>query len=159
MTKYNFNYEELGFNSEEELQESIARIERRKNMSEVEEEIEHLNNRTIDSKGNIDFEALNAGARLEHLDRLVQSKMYEAQQEANRQAEQEKMQRLMSGLSESIEKDNRAKAEKEFADQKAKLEDELQKEVYSKHGVITDAEAIQRKSLSNLINGAIGKTE
>ena len=86
MTKYNFNYEELGFNSEEELQESIARVERRKNMDSVEIEIEQMNNRTIDNKGNIDFEAMNTGARLEHLDQVVQSKMYEAREQARLQA-------------------------------------------------------------------------
>lgn len=152
MTKYNFNYEELGFNSEKELQESIARVERRKNMSEVEEEIEHLNNRTIDSKGNIDFEALNAGARLEHLDRLVQSKMYEAQQEAIRQAEQAKIQGLISGLSEHVDKEKKEKAQIELEKAKQKADAELQKEIFEKHGVKTDKQQALDDAYSKLLN-------
>ena len=151
MTKYNFNYEELGFESEEELQESIARVERRKNMSEVEEEIEYLNNRTIDSKGNIDFEALNAGARLEHLDQVVQSKMYEAQQEAKRQAEQAKMQGLISGLSEHVDKEKKAKAQRELQEAKEKADAELQKEVFEKHGVKTDKQQADDEALRSML--------
>ena len=152
MTKYNFNYEELGFNSEKELQESIARVERRKNMSEVEEEIEYLNNRTIDSKGNIDFEAMNAGARLEHLDRLVQSKMYEAQQEARLQAEQEQIQGLMSGLSKQIDTDKKTKAQRELQEAKEKADAELQKEIFEKHGVKTDKQQALDDAYSKLLN-------
>ena len=151
MTKYNLNYEELGFESEEELQESIARVERRKNMSEVEEEIEYLNNRTIDSKGNIDFEAMNAGARLEYLDRLVQSKMYEAQQEANRQAEQAEIQGLMSGLSEQVDKEKKEKAQIELQKAKEKADAELQKEIFEKHGVKTDEEQAKDNSYRSML--------
>ncbi|MBG9989018.1 hypothetical protein HZY88_08525 [Aerococcaceae bacterium DSM 111176] len=151
MTKYNFNYEELGFESEEELQESIARVERRKNMSEVEEEIESLNTRTIDSKGNIDFEAMNAGARLEYLDRLVQSKMYEAQQEAKRQAEQAKMQGLMSGLSEHVDKEKKEKAQRELDKAKQKADAELQKEIFEKHGVKTDKQQADDEALRSML--------
>jgi len=153
MTKYNFSYEELGFNSEEELQESIARVERRKNKSEVEEEIEHLNDRTIDSKGNIDFEALNAGARLEHLDRLVQSKMYEAQQEAKRQAEQAKIQGLISGLSEHVDKEKKEKAQIELEKAKQKADAELQKEIFEKHGVKTDKQQANDEALRSMLKG------
>ena len=153
MTKYNFNYDELGFESEEELQESIARIERRKNMDSVEIEIEQMNNRTIGSKGNIDFEALNAGARLEHLDRLVQSKMYEAQQEANRQAEQAKIQGLMSGLSEHVDKEKKEKAQIELQKAKQKADAELQKEIFEKHGVKTDKQQANDEALRSMLKG------
>ena len=151
MTKYNFNYEELGFNSEEEIQESIARVERRKNMSEVEEEIEYLNNRTIDSKGNIDFEAMNAGARLEYLDRLVQSKMHEAREQARLQAEQEQIQGLMSGLSEQIDTEKKANAQRELQKAKEKADAELQKEIYSKHHVKTDEEEAKDNSYRSML--------
>ncbi|MBG9987879.1 hypothetical protein HZY88_02680 [Aerococcaceae bacterium DSM 111176] len=159
MTTNNWNYEELGFNSEAEMQASITRVKRKQNMNDIEIRMENLKDGSISKSGGINFDALKDGARLADLDRKVHNKLVADRELKRVQAEQEKMQRLMSGLSESIEKDNRAKAEKEFADEKAKLESELQKEVYSKHGVITDAEAIQRKSLSNLINGAIGKSE
>lgn len=151
MTKYNFNYEELGFNSEEELQESIARIERRKNMDSVEIEIEQMNNRTIDNKGNIDFEAMNAGARLEHLDQVVQSKMYEAREQARLQAEQEQIQGLMSGLSKQIDTDKKTKAQRELQEAKQKADAELQEEVYKKHLVKTDKQVAEEDSLRNML--------
>ena len=151
MTKYNFNYEELGFESEEELRESIARVERRKSMSEVEEEIEYLNNRTIDSKGNIDFEAMNAGARLEHLDQVVQSKMHEAREQARLQAEQEQIQGLMSGLSKQIDTDKEANAQRELQKAKEKADAELQKEIFEKHGVKTDKQQADDESLRSLL--------
>lgn len=159
MTTNNWNYEELGFNTEAEMQASIARVKRKQNMSDFEIRMENLQDGTISKSGDINFNALREGERLSDLDIKVHNKLIADRELKRQRAEQEKMQRLMSGLSESIEKDKQAKAEKEFADQKAKLESELQKEVYSKHGVITDSEAIQRKSLSNLINGAIGKTK
>ena len=159
MTTNNWNYEELGFNSEAEMQASIARVKRKQNMNDIEIRMENLHDGTISKSGAINFAALREGERLSDLDIKVHNKLIADRELKRQRAEQEKMQRLISGLSDSVEKDNRAKAEKEFADQKAKLESELQKEVYSKHGVITDAEAIQRKSLSNLINGAIGKTK
>ena len=151
MTKYNFNYEELGFNSEEELQESIARVERRKNMSEVQEEIEYLNNPTIDSKGNIDLEALNARARLEHLDQVVQSKMHEAREQARLQAEQEQIQGLMSGLSEQIDTDKKANAQRELQKAKEKADAELQKEIFEKHGVKTDKQQAEDESFRSML--------
>lgn len=159
MTTNNWNFEELGFTSEAEMQASIARVKRKQNMNDIEIRMENLHDGTISKSGGIDFNALREGERLSNLDIKVHNKLIADRELKRLQAEQKKMQSLMSGLSESVEKDNRSKAEKEFADQKAKLESELQKEVYSKHGVITDAEAIQRKSLSNLMKSVIGEIE
>ena len=159
MTTNNWNYEELGFNSEAEMKSSIARVQRKKNMNDIEFRMENLKDGTISKSGGINFDALKDGARLADLDRKVHNKLVADRELKRVQAEQKKMQNLMSGLSDSVEKDNRAKAEKEFADQKAKLEAELQKEIYDQHGVITDAEAIRRKSLLSLIDGAIAKNE
>ena len=96
---------------------------------------------------------MNAGARLEYLDRLVQSKMYEAQQEANRQAEQAEIQGLMSGLSEHIDKEKKEKAQIELEKAKQKADAELQKEIYEKHGVKTDKEQADDEALRSMLKG------
>ena len=157
MTIYKWNYEELGFNSEAEMRDSIARVQRKKNMSDIEIGMENKKDGSISKSGSVNFAAMRDGARLDDLDRVVHNKLIADRELERTQAEQKKMKELLSGLSDSVEKDNRAKAEKEFADQKAKLEAELQKEIYGKHSVITDEEAIRRKSLLNLIDGAIAK--
>ena len=133
MNKYNWNYEELGFKSDAEMRESIARVERRKKMDSLELDIELLNERqkNIDAQGNIDLEAIEAGARLEHLDTVVQSKIYEAEQQAKLQAKQAEMQGLMRGLAERTENENKQEAERELEKAKAKADAELQKEIYS----------------------------
>lgn len=159
MTTYKWNYEELGFNSEAEMRDSIARVQRKKNMSDTEIGMENKNDGSISSSGGVNFAVLKEGARLNGLDRVVHNKLIADRELERTQAEQKKMKELLSGLSDRVEKDNRAKAEKDFADQKAKLEAELQKEIYGKHNVITDEEATRRKSLLRLIDGAIGKSE
>lgn len=157
MKTYKWNYEELGFNSEAEMRDSIARVQRKKNMSDIEIGMENKKDGSISKSGGVNFAAMRDGARLDDLDRVVHNKLIADRELERTQAEQKKVKELLSGLSDSVEKDNRAKAEKEFADQKAKLEAELQKEIYDKHSVITDEEAIRRKSLLNLIDGAIAK--
>ena len=155
MTKYNnWNYEELGFRSELEMKESIARVERRMKMGDVERESERRREAqsTIDERGRIDFTALNEGARLERLDQVVQSRIAYDQEQAKLQAEQEEIQELMNAFSEHIQLENEAKAQKELQKEKEKLEADLQKEIYSKHNVKTDKEKERDEALSSLLD-------
>ena len=149
MTKYNnWNYEELGFRSELEMKESIARVERRMKMGDVERESE----RRREAQSTIDFTALNEGARLERLDQVVQSRIAYDQEQAKLQAEQEEIQELMNAFSEHIQLENEAKAQKELQKEKQKLEADLQKEIYSKHNVKTDKEKERDEALSSLLD-------
>ena len=153
MTKYKWNYKELGFNTEEEMLESIERVERRKKMTLFELEQERFNNsqKTLDTEGNIDYKGMEAGARLEHLDRMVESKMYEAQEDAKRLKEQEDIQGIISGLSEHVDKEKKTKAEREFEKAKAKADEALQKKIYDKHLVKTDKQVAEEDSLRNML--------
>ena len=104
-----------------------------------------------ENNGGLDFEAMRKGAEAEEQERLAQSKMYEAQQEANRQAEQAEIQGLISGLSEHVDKEKKTKAEREFEKAKAKADEALQKKIYDKHLVKTDKQIAEEDSLRNML--------
>ena len=104
-----------------------------------------------ENNGGLDFEAMRKGAEAEEQERLAQSKMYEAQQEANRQAEQAEIQGLISGLSEHVDKEKKQKADAELQKAKAKADEELQEEVYKKHLVKTDKQVAEEDSLRNML--------
>lgn len=154
MTNYNWNYEELGFKSEAEMKESIARVERRMKMSDVEREIERRREAqsTIDDRGRINLEALNEGARLEALDRVVHDRILYEKEQAKRKAEQEEMQSLFTALADHITADNEAKAQREMQKEKEKAEAELENEIYSKYNVKTDNEKQIDEALGELLS-------
>ena len=152
MTKYDWNYEEIGFKSDAEMRESIARVERRMNMSDLEVDIELLkeNQSTID-RGNINFTALNEGARLESLDRVVRNQMLHDKKQAKKRARDADIQGIIGGLAEQIETESKADAEREFNKQKEKADAELQKEIFEKHGVKTDKEQAIDDAFNNML--------
>ena len=155
MTKYNWRYEALGFESEAEMKESIERVERRMKQGDIENEIERLKEAqsTIDTHGNINFEAMNAGARRNELDRMVQNKMNSDRQRANQQAQQEQIQSILNKAGDSMEQENKAKADAELEKAKQKADAELQKEIFEKHGIKTDKQQADDGSLSNMLKG------
>ena len=153
MTKYNWDYEALGFKSENEMKESIDRVERKMKMDPLELEIEQRSKAsTTINNGGIDFTAMNEGARLEELDRLVHNRIIHDKEQAKAQAEQEKWQNLFKAAGDSVAAENEAKAQRELQKKKEELESDLQKEVYSKHRVKTDKE----KELNNAYSKLLG---
>lgn len=153
MTKYNWNYEELGFKSEAEMKESIARVERRMKMDSLELEIERRKEAqsTINDRGGIDFIALNEGARLEELDQVVHNRILYEREQAKLQAEQEEMQKLLSAAADNITAEKEAEAQREMQKEKEKAEAKLQQEIYSKQGVKTDKEKQLDEAYSKLL--------
>lgn len=153
MTKYNWNYEELGFNSEAEMHESIIRVERRMKQSDYENEIERMkkSQSNINTQGGVNLEAIWAGAKLEELDRVVHNQILLDKEQAKRKAEQEEMQALMSRLAERTDKEKKEEAEREFRKQKEKLNEELQKEIFEKHNVKTDEEQVSEDALKTML--------
>ena len=104
-----------------------------------------------ENNGGLDFEAMRKGAEAEEQERLVQSKMYEAREQARLQAEQEKIQGLISGLSEHVDKEKKENAEREFEKAKAKADEALQKKIYDKHLVKTDKQIAKEDSLRSML--------
>lgn len=150
----NWNYEELGFRSQKEMEESIKRVQEKKNLNNLE--LRAYNKAKFDTmtvNGGLDFKSVEEGARLEQLDKVVFNKLYWDKEEARRKAEQKEVSDLMSKVSNNIEAEKEAEAQRELRKAKAKAEVQLQKEIYSKHNVKTDKEEETDQLLGNMLKG------
>jgi hypothetical protein len=155
----NWNYEELGFRSQKEMEESIERVKEAIANPKNELEKRAANKAKFDAmnkNGGIDFKGLEEGARLAELDRVVASKLYWEREAEKQRAEQEELNKLMTAAGKSIAKDNEAAAKAEFAEQKAKAEKELEKQIYSKHGVKTEKQLKEEAAYKSLLEGLRG---
>jgi hypothetical protein len=155
----NWNYEELGFRSQKEMEESIERVKEAIANPKNELEKRAANKAKFDAmnkNGGIDFKGLEEGARLAELDRVVASKLYWEREAEKQRAKQEELNKLMTAAGKSIAKDNEAAAKAEFAEQKAKAEKELEKQIYSKHGVKTEKQLKEEAAYKSLLEGLRG---
>jgi hypothetical protein len=155
----NWDYEELGFRSQKEMEESIARVKAAKANPKNDLELRAANKAKFDAmnkNSGIDFKGLKEGARLAELDRVVASKLHWEEEEAKQRAEQEKLNKLLRAAAEKISQEREAKANKEFAEQKAKAEKELEKQIYSKHGVKTEKQLKEEAAYKSLLGGLKG---
>lgn len=155
----NWNYEELGFRSQKEMEESIERVKQQMEHPKSELEIRQQNRKNfekLNKHGGIDFEALNEGARLQELDKVVKNKLIFEKQEEKLVKEQEELNKLMTAAAETIAKDNEAAAKAEFEKLKAKQEAELEKEIYLKHGAKTEKQLEEEAAYKSLLGGLRG---
>lgn len=153
----NWNYEELGFRSQKEMEESIERVKAEFANPRNDLELMAANKAKFDAmnkNGGIDFKGLEEGARLAELDRVVANKLYWEKEKTKSKAKQEEINKLMGALSDRIKTEKKAEAQREFEKQKAKADEELQKEIYSKYGVETEKqlkeEAVYKSLLGSL---------
>lgn len=153
MSKYNFDYAALGFKNEAELQESISRVERKMKMNSDDLVREEIKERHARSNQPFSIEAIEEGARLEGLDRLVRNQIQQAKEEAKAQAQAEEQQKLMQAFSDSVTAEKEAKAQREMQKAKAEAEAELQQEIYSKYNVKTDKEKAIDEDLKKMLAG------
>ena len=154
-----WNYEELGFRSQKEMEESIARVKAELANPRNDLELRAANKAKFDAmnkNGGIDFRGLEEGARLAELDRVVRNKLHFEKQEAKLAKEQEELNKLMTAAAETIAKDNEAAAKAEFEKLKAKQEAELEKQIYSKHGAKTEKQLEEEKIYKSLLGGLKG---
>ena len=151
----NWDYEELGFRSQKEMEESIERVKAAKANPKNDLEVRAENKARFDAmnkNGGIDFKALKEGARLEELDRVVASKLYWERVAEKQKAEQEKINKLMRAVADSIKAEKEAEAQREFTKQKAKADEELQKEIYKKHNVKTDKQLEEEAAYKSMLD-------
>lgn len=151
----NWNYEELGFRSQKEMEESIERVKAELANPRNDLELRAANKAKFDAmnkNSGIDFKGLEEGARLAELDRVVASKLHWEKEEEKQKAKQEEINKLMGALSDSIKTEKEAEAQREFEKQKAKADEELQKEIYSKHGVKTEKQLKEEAAYKNLLD-------
>lgn len=152
----NWNYEELGFRSQKEMEESIERVKAAKANPKNDLELRAENKARFEATskdGGIDFKGLEEGARLAELDRVVASKLHWEREAEKQKAEQEEVSKLMEAVADNIEAENEAKAKREFEKQKAEADEELQKQIYSKHNVKTEKELEEAEAYKSLLNG------
>ena len=150
-----WNYEELGFKSQKEMEESIARVKAAKKNPKNDLELRAENRARFEAtseNGGIDFKGLEEGARLAELDRVVASKLYWEREAEKQKAEQEEINKLMSKAAEDIKADKEAEAQREFKKQKEKADKELQKEIYNKHGVKTDKQIEEEAAYKSMLD-------
>src|SRR5690625_4883231 len=151
-----WNYQEMGFKNEQELKESYNRVMERLNnpKSETELEIERMNELKAELKANnnqLDTAKLREEARLQELDITVHNRIIYEREQKKRKEEQEKMSKFLSEVGESIKAEKEAEAARELQKEKERLEAELQKTIYSTHGVKTDKEKQRDEALSKLL--------
>lgn len=122
-------------------------------MSEFEKEINAKTNEQgkiylSDLGRAIDREEERANQRI-----LDHNEKIRAKEEAKLKEEQEEMNKLMNELSNHVTEGNEAKAEKELKKKQAEVNEELQKDIYSKHNVKTDKEVEIDEAYENLLKG------
>lgn len=152
----NWNYEELGFRSQKEMEESIERVKSTKVNPKNDLELRAENKARFEAMsedGSIDLKGIQEGARLEELDRVVASKLYWEREAEKQKAEQEEVSKIMGATADTITDEEKEEAEKELRKQKAKAEAELEKEVYSKHNVKTTKEEETDQLLGDMLKG------
>jgi len=150
-----WNYEELGFRSQEEMEESIARVKAAKKNPKNDLELRAENKARFDAmnkNGGIDLKGIQEGARLEELDRVVASKLYWEREAEKQKAEQEEINKLMGAVADNIKTEKEAEAQREFEKQKAKADEELQKQIYSKHNVKTDKQIEEEAAYKSMLD-------
>lgn len=153
-----WDYEAMGFKSEQELKESYHRVMERLNnpKSEAELEIERMNELKAELEANnnqLDTAKLREKARLQELDMIVHNKIIYQMEQEKAKAEQEEMQKLFSGLAEKIREEREAEAEREFKKESQKLSDELQDKIFGKHGVKTERQKQLDEAYGKLLEG------
>jgi len=149
------NYEELGFRSQKELEESIERVKAAKKNPKNDLELRAENKARFDAmnkNGGIDLKGLEEGARLAELDRVVASKLYWEREAEKQKAEQEELNKLMGAVADNIKTEKEAEAQREFKKQKAKADEELQKEIYKKHNVKTDKQIEEEAAYKSMLD-------
>lgn len=151
-----WDYIEMGFNSEDEMKASYERVTEQMNnpKNDIELEVERRNELVDELKANnnqLDTAKLREDARQSGLDIKVHNRILYDKEQAKQRAKQEEMQDLFKAAGDSIASENEAKAQKEMQKAKEKAEAELQKEIHSKHGVKTDKEKQLDEAYSNLL--------
>lgn len=131
-----WNYESLGFNTQEEMDASIERAQRAKTKSpdEIQQGIDNMNRllENIGTLGILDVNAIAEGARVEALDKEVLRRMYWEEQDQKTQKRTDEINALLKKAGESSKAEREAKAaaaiEQEKAEALKAIEDKNRKQ-------------------------------
>ena len=149
-----WDYKDLGFDSQEEMEASIARVREAKlnpksaladRVANAEKYRAHIN-----EFGGIDFEKLKEGAREEALDKAVMRKLYFEEQERNVQKRADEVNELLKKAAESSAIDKQKAAEKKLKEETEKTASEIKARVSKEYNLEDEA---QNNLYRNLLKG------
>ena len=157
MTKYNWNYQEMGFRSELEMNDSIKRAEHKLSLSRDELAREEHQERFARASTPFSFEAMNEGARLEALDDKVFHRIKYEREQAMLLKEQQERQDMLNSIGELMQKEKEKEAQREYERQKEEAEAKLREELNAKHNVNiqTEEEKERDDSLRSMLDSLI----
>lgn len=157
MTKYNWNYEELGFKSEAEMNDSIKRAEHKLSLTRDELIREEHEERFRRADTPFNFNAAEEGARLEALDDKVFHLIKHEREQQRVLKEQQARQEQLNAIGELWQKEKEKEAQREYERQKEEAEAKLREELNAKYNVNiqTEEEKEREKELSDMITNLL----
>lgn len=150
-----WDYKALGFTSQEEMNQSIARVKAAKKAptAEIKQRIENKNrlaNQTKES-GRLDINAIAEGARLNELDRIVASKLYQEEQRAKAEKRAEALNELMKKTGETTKLEDEQKAQKAIEEETERVNKEIRDKHLKDNNLLTEKEERENKFYSEVL--------
>ena len=150
-----WDYKALGFTSQEEMDQSIARVKAAKKAptAEITQRIENKNrlaNQTKES-GRLDINAIAEGARLNELDRIVASKLYQEEQRAKAEKRAEALNELMKKTGETTKLEDEQKAQKAIEEETERVNKEIRDKHLKDNNLLTEKEERENKFYSEVL--------
>src|SRR5690625_270633 len=121
-----WNYKELGFNSEHEMNESIKRVKHKLSLTRDELIREEHKERFRRADTPFNFNAAEEGARLEALDDKVFHRIKHDREQAKLLKEQQERQEMLNSLGDMMQEEKEKEAQREYERQKEEAEAKLQ---------------------------------
>ena len=136
------DWKEIGFNSEEEMKASIERVQRarRNPPSPIQQRVDNMNRTqaNVDEWGRLDINAIAEGARLEELDKVVASRLYQEEQRAKEQKRTDAINDLLKKAAAATKAENEAKAQAAIDKEKAEAIKAIEEKHKKENGVYMD---------------------
>ena len=153
MNKYNLNYEALGFNSEQELEESIARVEKMEQLTE--EELKNQQEQNLRA-GGLNLASLKEDAKREQRDRKVQEAIGDYHWTVKKEQERKERQEAMNELGKMFQAEKEKEAQRELAELNRSTQLENEQKVMEKYGLTNSKERSINEALLSTLNGETG---
>jgi len=158
-----WDYKSMGFNSLEEMQDSIKRVKqaRKEPLNDLQHEAinyERARGMLEENRG-LDFKALEEGARLNELDRAVNQRIYQEEKQAKEQKRSEEINNLLIKAAESSTAEKRVKAEARINEDQEKAAVEIRTRRLKEQGLKSesDEEIKINKSYADLLRSLKGE--
>ena len=156
-----WDFKELGFISQEEMEASLARVREAKlnPKSDLAEQAANAEKYRahINEFGGIDFEKLNEAARVQALDEKVMRKLHWEEQDRRAQKRADEINELLKKAGESSSIDRQKAAEKKIQEETEKAEAEIRARHLKEQGLNSDEEIKTNNYYASLLRGLKGE--